>query len=196
VVTTGSGYQYRIIHPGGSGPFELLLVISGMEGGSAMTNNLLGLAGQTGTGNMLRAVVDGAQYNMDQQVGTDVLDDVRAKYDIDNDRTYLLSESAGSGSGFVVGMVHRQSYFAAFWANDINVSVDPELTADDMGFEPYGNCGPGGEFVGCNHVVGAMQAAGYRTPPPAPYDGPGAGTHGDINQFIAALSWFAGKSRL
>jgi hypothetical protein len=144
---------------------------------------------------MLRAVVDGAVYNLDQQVGADVLDDVRALYDVDNDRTFVLSESAGTVSGFVTAMATRQSYVAAFWANDINASVDPELTADELGFEPYGNCGPGGEFEGCNHVVSAMQAAGYRTPPPAPYDGPGAGTHGDPNQFVAAVSWFAGKSR-
>ena len=40
-----------------------------------------------------------------------------------------------------------------------------------------------------------MQAAGYRLPNPAPYNGAGAGTHGDPNQFIAAVSFFPGKTR-
>jgi hypothetical protein len=40
-----------------------------------------------------------------------------------------------------------------------------------------------------------MQAADYRTPPPAPYDGPGSNVHGDPNQFIAAMQWFPGKTR-
>ena len=40
-----------------------------------------------------------------------------------------------------------------------------------------------------------MQTAGYRLPDPAPYDGPGAGQHGSTDQFLAAMSWFPGKSR-
>ena len=85
---------------------------------------------------------------------------------------------------------------AAFWANDINAGTDPVKDADEIGFPPWGGVGPGGEIVGANDLIGRMQSAGYRTPPPAPYDGPGANTHGDINQFIYALSWFDGKSRL
>jgi len=40
-----------------------------------------------------------------------------------------------------------------------------------------------------------MKAAGYRTSDPAPYDGPGAGQHGAIEQLQAAFAWFKGKSR-
>ena len=41
-----------------------------------------------------------------------------------------------------------------------------------------------------------MVEAGYRCPPPAPYNGPGSDTHGHPDQFVAAMSWFAGKTRL
>lgn len=193
---TPQGEQYRIITPQGSGPYELLLVISGVEGAQTMTNNLVGLAGQTQTAHMLRAVVDGEVYFGDEMVGEHVLDDVRSRYDVDNDHTYLLSESAGTISGLSVGLVRRQSYFAAYWANDINAGTDPVKTAEEIGFAPYGGVGPGGELAGAEDLIAGMQAAGYRTPPPAPYDGPGAGVHGDPNQFIYALSWFDGKSRL
>jgi hypothetical protein len=196
VLQTPTGEEYRIITPNGPPPYEFLLVLSGVEGGPAMTNNLLSLGGQTGTNHMLRAVIDGKIYFNNETVGERVLDDVRNRYDVDNDRTYLLSESAGTISGLYVGFVHRQSYFAAYWANDINAGTDPVLHADDIGFAPYGGVGPGGEIQGANDLVNRMNAKGYKLPPPAPYDGPGYQTHGDINQFIYALGWFDGKTRL
>ena len=71
----------------------------------------------------------------------------------------------------------------------------PVTTAAELGFAPWGNSGPGGNYSAANYIVDGMRAAGYRLPTPAPYDGPGAGTHGDQNQFIAALQFFPGKSR-
>jgi hypothetical protein len=68
-------------------------------------------------------------------------------------------------------------------------------TADELGFAPWGNSGPGGQFELANAIVGGMEAAGYRVDEPAPYDGPGAGTHGDLDQLVAAISWFPGKTR-
>jgi len=192
---TDDGVQYRIIAPGGGGPLPLLVVFSGTEGGANMTSNLGQLGGFTGTDGFVFAVLDGVQYNGNGTAGASVLDQVRADYDIDNDRTYLLGESAGTTAALELGLSLRQSYFAAYWANDVNASAVPVLDADALGFAPFGNAGPGGQFASADAIVAGMEAAGYRTPEPSPYDGPGAGTHGDTDQFISALSWFPGKTR-
>lgn len=160
-----------------------------------MTQNLLMVKDFAGAGAFVFAVLDGVTYNGNGQAGATVLDAVRNLYDIDNDRTYLLSESAGTTAGLQLGLDLRQSYFAAYWANDVNASAGPTLDAAQLGFQPFGNAGPGGDFPDANAIVSAMQAADYRTPPPAPYDGPGSGVHGDPNQFIAAMQWFPGKTR-
>lgn len=192
---TADGIQYRIIAPGGGGVQPLMIVYSGTEGGATMTNNLMQVADFTGNGDCVFAVLDGVQYNGDGQAGVSVLDEVRGDYDIDNDRTYLLSESAGTTAGLELGLTLRQSYFAAYWANDVNASLAPSLDAATLGFAPFGNAGPGGQFADADAIVAGMDAAGYRTPEPSPYDGPGAGTHGDPDQFVAALQWFPGKTR-
>ena len=123
------------------------------------------------------------------------LDDVRALWDIDNDRTWLLSESAGTSAGLQLGLVLRQSYFAAFWANDVNATAGPAQSATELGFAPWGNAGPGGAYAEANAIVADMRDAGYRIDEPAPYDGPGAGEHGSITQLDAAVGWFSGRSR-
>jgi hypothetical protein len=192
---TGTGVTYRVIAPGGGGPLPAMIVYSGTEGGATMTNNLLMVAGFTGNDGTVFAVLDGVMYNGNGQAGADVLDEIRTQYDIDNDRTYLLSESAGTSAGLELGLQLRQSYFAAYWANDVNTSLLPLLDAAALGFEPFGNAGPGGDFPDANAIVDGMDAAGYRTPEPSPYDGPGAGTHGATEQFLAALEWFPGKTR-
>lgn len=192
---TADGIQYRIIAPGDAGPLPLMIVFSGTEGGAAMTSNLGMLGGFTGTDGFVFAVLDGVQYNGNGDAGASVLDEVRADYDIDNDRTYLLGESAGTTASLELGLALRQSYFAAYWANDVNASLAPTLDAAALGFAPFGNAGPGGQFASADAIVNGMEAAGYRTPEPSPYDGPGAGTHGDVDQFIAALQWFPGKTR-
>jgi hypothetical protein len=190
---TQDGIAYRIIAPG-EGPCQsLMIVYSGTEGGQTMTSNLLQVGSYSGAD--VFAVLDGTQYYGNGDAGASVLDDVRASYDIDNDRTYLLSESAGTSAGLELGLALRQSYFAAFWANDVNASATPVLTADELGFAPWGNAGPGGAYAHANAIVDGMAAAGYRIEEPAPYDGPGAGQHGDPNQFVAALSWFPGRTR-
>jgi hypothetical protein len=160
-----------------------------------MTNNLVGVGPSTGTDGFIRAVLDGVVYNGDGAAGATVLDDVRSKYDVDNDRTYLLSESAGTTSGLQLGFHLRESYFAAYWVNDVNATDAPAQTAAQIAFAPWGQVGPGGDFTDANSIVAAMQTAGYRLPSPAPYNGTGSGTHGDPNQFIAAVSFFPGKTR-
>ncbi len=193
---TKDGVTYRMIAPSDAGPLPLIIVFSGTEGGATMTSNLLMVAAFTGTDGFAFAVLDGVQYNGNGDAGVSVLDDVRADYDIDNDRTYLLSESAGTTAGLELGLTLRPSYFAAYWANDVNASAVPALDAAALGFAPFGNAGPGGAFAQADAIVAGMEAAGYRTPEPSPYDGPGAGTHGDTMQFLAALQWFPGKQRL
>lgn len=193
---TAGSVTYRLIVPAAPAkPAPFLLVFSGTEGGAAMTSNLVSVGPSTGTDGFVRAVLDGVVYNGDGSAGATVLDDVRAKYDIDDDRTYLLSESAGTTAGLSLGFHLRQSYFAAYWVNDVNADDSPAKTAAALGFAPWGQVGPGGDFGDANAIVAAMQTAGYRLPNPAPYAGPGAGTHGDPSQFIAAVSFFPGKTR-
>jgi len=196
-VETAGNVTYRIIVPSGvSTPAPLLVVYSGTEGGATMTSNMLQVAAHCGIGNAVVAVLDGVDYYGNGGAGATVLDDVRARYDIDNDRTYLLSESAGTSAGLELGFHLRQSYFAAFWANDVNASDVPGQTAAQLGFAPWGNAGPGGDFPDANAIVNGMDGAGYRLPGDAPYSGPGASQHGSTEQFLAAVGFFAGKSRL
>jgi hypothetical protein len=63
------------------------------------------------------------------------------------------------------------------------------------GSAPWGQAGPGGDTLDATSITSAMQSAGYQLPSPAPYAGAGAGTHGDINQLVAALGFFPGKAR-
>jgi hypothetical protein len=186
---------FRLIAPGGAGPHPLMIVYSGVEGGAQMTSNLMMVKDFVGAGDFIFGVLDGAQYNGDGQAGATVLDELRASYDIDNDRTYLLSESAGTTAGLQLGLQLRQSYFAGYWANDVNAQASPTLDAAALCFEPYGNAGPGGDLPDAQAIVAGMQAADYRTPPPAPYNGPGSDMHGSTDQFIAAMQWFPGKTR-
>jgi hypothetical protein len=191
-----SGVTYRLIVPANpSKPSALMIVFSGTEGGNLMTQNLIGAGPSTGTQGFIRAVLDGVVYNGNGAAGEKVLDDVRSKYDIDNDRTYLLGESAGTTAALKLGFKLRQSYFAAYWANDVNQNDVPGQTKAMLGFAPWGQVGPGGDFGDANIIANGMKAAGYRTPVPCPYAGPGAGTHGDPNQFLAALQFFPGKTR-
>lgn len=187
---------YRLIVPASPAkPAPLLIVYSGTEGGQTMTSNLVSVGPTTGTDGFIRAVLDGVTYNGNGAAGATVLDDLRSKYDIDNERTYLLGESAGTTAALKLGFHLRPSYFAAYWANDVNATDAPAQSASQLGFAPWGQVGPGGDFADATAIVNAMSAAGYRLPNPAPYAGPGAGTHGDPSQFIAALKFFPGKTR-
>lgn len=190
--------NFRLIVPStyvAGTPTPLLVVYSGTEGGATMTSNLMSLGPSSGTGGFIRAVLDGVTYNGDGNAGATVLDDVRSKYDIDNDRTYLLGESAGTSAALKLGFHVRQSYFAAYWANDVNTTDTPGAKAAALGFAPWGQAGPGGDLTDASSIVMAMMTAGYRLPSPAPYNGAGSTTHGDPNQFVAAISWFPGKTR-
>ncbi len=197
--TTPSGVDYNIVVPSsysGATPSEFLIVYSGVEGADTMASNLRSIGPQYLSG-FICAVLDGPTYRGDGQAGADVLDHVRERYNIDNDRTCLLGESAGtSGAASLANL--RQSYFAAYWANDITTEISgwrPAKTAAELGFAPWGNVGPGGQMTLAQEIVDAMAAAGYRLPPDAPYSGPGADSHGDLSQFYAALEFFPGKSR-
>jgi hypothetical protein len=172
-----------------------MIVYSGVEGGATMTNNLLQVADYTGTGGFVFAVLDGKTYNGNGDAGAAVLDDVRGLWDIDNDRTYLLSESAGTTAGLELGFSLRPSWFAAYWANDVNAAATPSVPAAELGFAPWGNAGPGGAYAQADAIVAGMTAAGWRVEQPAPYNGPGSDTHGDVDQFLNALAWFPGRSR-
>jgi poly(3-hydroxybutyrate) depolymerase len=198
-VKQAGGVTYRLIVPASyapSTPAPFLVAYSGTEGGAQMTSNLQQVASFTGTAGFLEAVLDGVTYNGDGAAGATVLDAVRAEYNVDNDRTYLLGESAGTTAAEELGFHLRQSFFAAYWANDVNAVDGPAEDAASLGFAPWGQVGPGGQFATADAIVANMQGAGYRLPNPAPYAGQGAGTHGDPNQFIAAISWFPGKNRL
>jgi len=196
---SAGGVDYLIIVPSGYSeavPNRLMIVYSGTEGAQTMTNNLLQVAGPYGLGDVIFAVLDGVTYYGNGAAGATVLNDVRTRYNVDNDRTFLLSESAGTSAGLQLGLSLRQSYFAAYWANDVNAQAAPTANAASLGFAPWGNAGPGGDFVDANAIVAGMVGAGYRLPADAPYSGPGASTHGDPQQFLAAIAFFNGKSRL
>jgi hypothetical protein len=198
-LTTAGGVSYNLLVPGSyspATPIPLLVAFSGTEGGGQMTTNLQNLGPSTGTSGFIEAVLDGVTYRGNGAAGATVLDDVRARYNIDNDRTYLLGESAGTTAALQLGFHLKQSYFAAYWANDVNAADAPAQNAAQLGFAPWGQAGPGGDVSDATAIVTAEQAAGYRLPSPAPYAGPGSTTHGDPNQFIAALTWLPGKQRL
>lgn len=194
---TAQGITYRLIVPAtyGGAPTPLILVFSGVEGGATMTQNLISIGPMTNTAGAIRAVLDGATYNGNGQAGATVLDEVRAKYNIDNDRTCLLGESAGTTAALALGFELRQSYFAAYWANDVNASASPAKNAAALGFAPHGQAGPGGDLADATAIVTAMNSAGYRVPTPAPYAGVGSTQHGSTDQFIAALTFLADKAR-
>jgi hypothetical protein len=207
---TASGVGYVLIAPkpapaASAAKLPCMIAYSGADGSRAMAAALLSLADETGIGGYVIAVLDGRKYNhigvTDYTGGHDgaaALDDLRAKYDCDNDRTYLFSESAGSAAAFHLGFEIRQSYFAAFWANDValgDLEPAPDQRADALHFAPWGNVGPGGALAKAQSIVASMAAAGYRVPPPAPYDGPGANAHGDPAQLAAGLRWIGGGTK-
>lgn len=199
--TTGNGIAYRLIVPASysdATKAPLLIVYSGTEGGATMANNLVSLAAPVpSSAGYIRAVLDGVTYNGDGAAGVNVLDELRAKYNIDNDRTYLIGESAGTTAAFALGYHLRQTYFAAYWANDVAASTadGPAQTAAQLGFAPWGQVGPGGATALAAAIAQKLALASYRTDSVTPYAGTGAGTHGSGDQFIAALSWLDGKKR-
>lgn len=197
-VLQAGGTTYRLNVPTSYSPARpspLLVVFSGTEGGATMARNLQGVGSATGTAGFVEAVLDGVVYRGNGAAGAAVLDAVRASYNIDNDRTYLLGESAGTTAALELGFRLRQSMFAAYWANDVNARATPQANATRLGFRPFGQAGPGGALPDAEAIVAGMRAAGYQLDPVAPYAGPGATTHGSPEQFLAALRWFPGKAR-
>ncbi len=171
----------------------LLMVISGTEGAQGMMSNMVQVAPYFGLGDALVVVLDGRYATAAD--GSVVLDGLRDLYDVDNDRTWLLSESAGTRAGLQLAFDERPSWFAAYWANDVNARDEPTVHADQLGFAPWGNTGPGGDWPDANAIVDGMRAAGWRLPADAPYSGEGSDSHGSTEQFLEAVDFFAGKER-
>ncbi len=124
-----------------------------------------------------------------------VLDAVRATFDVDNDRTWLLSEGSGTAVGLELGLQLRASYFAAYWANDVDAQAASVEPARELGFAPWGNVGPGGNVADADVIVSAMRGAGWQTPTDAPYAGSGSASFGSEQQFLAAVGFFYDKGR-
>ena len=194
-LTTGRT-SYGLIAPTGSASgsaLPLLIVISGVEGGDAMLSNMAQVAPYFGLEDALIAVLDGTTARAAD--GAAVLDAVRADFDVDNDRTWLLSESAGTAAGLALAFDERPTWFAAYWANDVNAADTPAMTADELGFAPWGNAGPGGDLPDARTIVNGMSAAGWQLPSDAPYSADGGDTHGSTDQFLAAVEFFPDKQR-
>lgn len=193
---SAGGTSYRLLAPTGSArgsAVPLLLVISGTEGADAMMANMRQVAPYYGLEDALVAVLDGRSADGDD--GFAVLGAVRAAFDVDNDRTWLLSESAGTAAGLDLAFDVAPTYFAAYWANDVNARATPSVDAAALGFVPWGNAGPGGDQADADAIVEGMRRAGWSLPADAPYGGAGADTHGSTEQFLAAVDFFADKAR-
>lgn len=198
VAMTVGAIGYRLTVPAAysaAKPTPLLVVYSGTEGGATMAQNLLSAGPSTGSDGFIEAVLDGVTYRGNGAAGAAVLGSIRASYNIDNDRTYLLGESAGTTAALELGLRLRQPAFAAYWANDVNARATPLANAQALGFQPFGQAGPGGDLADATAIVDGMRASGYRLDAVAPYAGPGSTTHGSPEQLLAALRWFSGKSR-
>jgi hypothetical protein len=194
--TTLGGVQVGLLAPAGASTrarVPLLLVISGTEGASTMLSNMRQVADHVGVGDAVIVVLDGRTATAGDAARA--LDAARELYDVDNDRTWLLSESAGTAAGLQLALQDRQSWFAAVWFNDVNTRAEPARDAAALGVAPWGNAGPGGDWPDAEAIVAGMEAAGYRLPADAPYSGAGADTHGSTQQFLAAAGFFADKER-
>lgn len=193
---SASGASWLLLAPTGSArghAVPLLIVISGTEGATTMMSNMSQVAPYYGLEDALIVVLDGTSSTADD--GAIALDATRAAFDVDNDRTWLLSESAGTTAGLELGFHTRPSYFAAYWANDVNNRDTPSLTAAQLGFTPSGNAGPGGDLPDAQAIVDGMRNAGWDLPRDAPYSGSGSTSHGSSDQFLAAVDFFADKAR-
>ncbi len=196
--TVDASTTYWLVVPssyrGGATPLLLFITGNGIDPGPFMAETLYNAGPITGTDDMIRAVIDGRVG--DGHYCERVLDHVRSRYNVDNDRTYLISNSAGTPEGQELGFILRPAWFAAYWVNDLTSVFDaPRTNASALGFAPWGNAGPGGNVGSANEVVAAMRAHGYRLPAQAPYMGPGYERHGSAEQGLASISFMAGKSR-
>lgn len=193
---TVGGVQTWLIAPTGTAStagVSLLLVISGTEGGGQMMSNMAQVAPHFELGDTLIAVLDGR--TTDAEEAALALDGLREAYDVDNDRTWLLSESAGTRAGLELAFDQRPTWFAAYWANDVNWNHTPQTDAQTLGFPPWGNAGPGGDLYDAQIIVDGMRDAGWSLPADAPYSGPGWDQHGSTDQFLEAVDFFHDKVR-
>jgi hypothetical protein len=196
-------------------PTPFLLVFTGVEG--AVRQSAGGLVSplpgevdflkiwipQVGLSNFIICIIDTPAYYQKgiknaalAPLGAAAMDDVRAKYNIDNDRMNLLGESMGTHAGEEMGFRLRQSYFASYYLNDVTSPVEaPAQNVAQLGFTPDSQVGPGGAYETANGLVANLRAAGYRLPPVAPYNGPGSNQHGSPVQLMEAYRFFAGKVR-
>lgn len=187
---------YVLLAPSGSASGRsrsFLIIISGAQGATVLMSSVARVAPLHDLGDTIIAVLDGRTCTGGE--GVVVLQAVRAAYDIDNDRTWLLSEPAGTAAGLDLAFHEAPSYFAAYWANDVTEQDEPEMSAAELGFVPSGNTCPGGNLPDAEAIVAAMADAGWNLPADAPYSGVGADTHASVGGFLAALDFFPATSR-
>jgi hypothetical protein len=193
------GINYLLVVPStyAGAPTPVAIYYTGTAGADFITNQfILNATGQTGTGDFVFAVLDGNAYGLDGQAGATVLDDVRSHYNVDNDRTCLISQSAGTTGGLELGFHIRQGWFAAYYIDDVvGIGDSPGQTGTQLGFAPWGQSNAGGNAGLAQALVASMQAAGYQMPNPAPYAGPGATMHGSLDGQLDAMTFMVGKSR-
>lgn len=198
-VTIGA-VQYALIVPNtyrANQPAPLIVVVAGAQGAATLANALLLNAASVGPRGAILAVVDAMIYVDAAGAAAQMLDDVRARYNVDNDRSYLLGDAEGVAAAFELGLQRRQSWFAALWGNDL-VAVPlsrPARGAAEVGVAPWANVSPGGLTAFARQVVAALREGGYRLPQDAPYGGSGATTRGSVATQQAALRFFADKVR-
>ncbi|MBK8480756.1 MAG: hypothetical protein IPL40_06235 [Proteobacteria bacterium] len=192
--------QYVLIVPSGYRSTQatpLVIVVAGSQGATSLASALLLNTASVGPSGAILAVVDSQLYLDAAGAAAQMLDDVRARYNIDNDRTYLLGDAEGVAAAFELGLQARQSWFAALWGNDL-VAVPlsrPARSAAQVGVAPWANISPGGLTAFAIEVLAALRQGGYRLPEDAPYSGRGATTRGSAAAQQAALQFFANKVR-
>lgn len=172
----------------------MLIVFSGVEGRTTMASNIRQAAPMTGIGNHIVAVLDGRSARASD--GVDVLAQLRAWYDVNNNAVKVFTESAGTREGLTFALRTAQADICATWANDPVAVVTPSKTAAELGFTPYGSAGAGGkastDVQRANQIVDGMKQKNYNTTDP--YIDPNSG-HGTTQGFLNGLRYLAPKSK-
>jgi hypothetical protein len=169
-------------------------VFSGVEGKSAMAQNIRQLAATTGVGNHIIAVLDGRSATA--QDGVDVLTQLRGWYNVNNNAVKVLTESAGTREGLTYALRTGQADVCSTWANDPVAVVTPSKTAAELGFTPSGSAGAGqqaqNDVTRARQIVDGMKNKNYQTKDP--YIDPNSG-HGTVQGLIEGLKYLATKTK-
>lgn len=191
---TSGGTAFELVLPSGfqSGTvYGVLIVFSGVEGAQTMAQNLRQSGGMPGH---ICGVLDGRSARAAD--GVEVLNQLRAWYNIDNNAVKCLTESAGTREGLTFALRLAQGEIAAVWANDPVAVVTPAADDRQLGFKPYGSAGAGGrasrDVQNAQAIVDGMSNKGYNTR--APFIDPNSG-HGTVRGFLEGLRYLADKVR-